>query len=205
MLSQADKFFSVRGLSPQSLRLLRVFMHGCLALGAQLGGEAFVKGVAPTLNATYVPASEKEDPGGFFLAHLRSNWAVARELLDANDEQLTLLLHEALLSTDALPEGAVAAASAPGARDGEHAEAGPAAAAAPPVAADADAAAAAPGAAAVGGAPAAAPPLDAGLEAFVAWARAQDVDTWHAEMERLEELEQELQQAAAEEARPLFF
>ena len=105
-----EKFFTARKLSARAVRVVRTMLHGCFTLGHYLGGEDWVDVFKTLVHADYASAEGAEDPGAFVLSHLRYDLAELRSMLDLNDEQLVLLLHEGLLAADRQATGGAGAA-----------------------------------------------------------------------------------------------
>eukprot|EP01052_Picozoa_sp_SAG31_P002292 SAG31_NODE_80_length_27188_cov_42.623869_7_plen_2406_part_00 len=98
--TEIDRFFAARDLGPQALRLVRILMHGTLVLGSVLLAETWQTSVVGIVNKGYLTTEFGDDPGSFFLGHLLHDWSFVKELMDVSDDQVALLLHEALLRTD---------------------------------------------------------------------------------------------------------
>jgi hypothetical protein len=110
---EADKHFACRGLDTRSVRALRVLLHGSMAIGLCIGGEAYWAALQTAVNPAYTKAEAIASPAGFVLDHLRQDLAILLELTDKREDQLALLLHRAiLLATGADPDEDEAEAAA---------------------------------------------------------------------------------------------
>lgn len=105
-----EKNFSARQLTDKTLRILRLLMHAGLAMGYYLADEEWVAEMISVVNPGYASPEIKEDPGSLILGHLRNDITLVKGNLDVSDEQLALLLHEAVNVADR--EAAEAAAQA---------------------------------------------------------------------------------------------
>jgi hypothetical protein len=101
-----EQFLSARDLTAQALRSLRVIMHGVLTIGCLVGGDTWCTAVAETLvNPSYISDELRAEPSLFYRAHFQNDWAVLKHLLDINDDECGLLLHEAILLATGVPSG----------------------------------------------------------------------------------------------------
>ena len=95
--AEAERFFAARKLTAPALRTVRLLLHGVLTIGGIIGEDGWADTVAKTINADYSTEEFGAGPAAFYWAHFKQDWGFVRELLDVNDEECALLLHETIL------------------------------------------------------------------------------------------------------------
>ena len=95
--SEAERFFAARELSAQTLRTVRLMLHGLLTVGGIIGGATWQPDVTEALNTSYTTKAFEADPAALFWAHWQADFSIVKELLDVNSDECALLLHEAIL------------------------------------------------------------------------------------------------------------
>ena len=95
-----DKFYTARTLSPHATRVVRALMHGCFTVGFCITGDSWVDNFQKVVNKDHVSEESKTAPGMLVFKHLQNDLALLKGILNINDEQVALLLHEVILKAD---------------------------------------------------------------------------------------------------------